>query len=93
MLNVSVRMSRFTLLKRKRSFMWNGLVEVMLMFCLSEMIYDNHGVSDGVKAGQRGDAMVRWDGWQLATQAEERQHPDFYCGLAPADATDFNPIN
>jgi len=31
MLNVSVRMSRFTLLKRKRSFMWNGRVDVMIV--------------------------------------------------------------
>lgn len=30
MLKVSVRTSRLTLLKAKRSFMWNGRVEVML---------------------------------------------------------------
>ncbi len=34
MLNVSVKTSRLTLLNAKRSFMWNGRVEVMMMMMM-----------------------------------------------------------
>ena len=49
MLNVSVKTSRLTLLNAKRSFMWNGRVEVMLLMIMSSSV--DFSVDEGRTTG------------------------------------------